>query len=92
MGVDFIRDKVRMRDGNQCILCGHMGTKKRNLDVHHLDENLGGINGKKYRNNPIHRMITICHKCHMEHHNGYRKIKYQGKNVSKYIKHKLSLF
>lgn len=91
-GRDMLRERVRERDGHRCIICGTTGNGKRRLDVHHLDENLNGKTGNKYSNNPYHRMVTLCHKCHKEHHAGYPKQKYDPDPLalSKYLKLKLS--
>jgi hypothetical protein len=66
-GREFVRHQVRMRDGQQCTKCGKKQTK-RALDVHHLDIELEGKEGRIYKNNLIHRMITLCHKCHLKLH------------------------
>lgn len=66
-GRDFLREKVRVRDNHSCQICGKRWEDgKRRFDVHHLDEELEGKNGFQYGNNKrIDRMITLCHKCHL---------------------------
>jgi 5-methylcytosine-specific restriction endonuclease McrA len=64
-GLDFIREKVRIRDNHTCQHCGLIWNGKgKRFDAHHLDDELEGDVGRKYKNNPIDRMITLCHKCH----------------------------
>jgi len=66
-GRDFLREKIRERDNWTCQICGKIWNKKtRRLDVHHLDLELEGYNGSKYRANlQFDKMITLCHKCHL---------------------------
>jgi hypothetical protein len=71
-GRDYVRERVRVRDGHTCQSCGvfrhpSMRLGKRSLDVHHLD----GLCGKKSirydRVSEIDRLVTLCHKCHFNH-------------------------
>ena len=66
-GRDFLREKVRKRDNFTCQICDKVWDKEsRRFDVHHLDKELEGKEGKKYENNKnLDRMITLCHKCHL---------------------------
>lgn len=79
---DFARMKVRIRDKFKCQKCKKKWKKgTRHFDVHHLDSHLEGKTGRTYCNNPIDRLITLCHKCHMNLHvvkekreNGMKKV------------------
>ena len=66
-GRDFLKEIVRKRDNHTCQICGLVWEDGcRKLDVHHLDENLEGEVGRKYKNcKNIDRQITLCHKCHL---------------------------
>jgi hypothetical protein len=65
-GRNYLREKVRVRDGHKCQKCGKQWSPgQRRLDVHHLDEEIEGVVGMKYANNPIDRMVTLCHRCHL---------------------------
>lgn len=72
-GLDRIREAVRRRDGYMCQIClirwSGLG---RRLDVHHLDPELEGRSNKKgayaLDKKNTHRMITLCHKCHLRLH------------------------
>ena len=46
-------DRVRLRDGNQCVLCG----ATTHLDCHHIDGDL--------ENNAGANLATLCHRDHM---------------------------
>jgi hypothetical protein len=79
-GREHTRKQVRERDGHKCRDCGFRRTPQmvanhnenlptligriKSLDVHHLD----GFCGKKSRSydrvSEIHKLITLCHKCH----------------------------
>ena len=64
---DSLRELARIRDNHTCQICGKVWREgQRRFDVHHLDENLEGNNGRKCQNNKnLSKMITLCHKCHM---------------------------
>jgi 5-methylcytosine-specific restriction endonuclease McrA len=64
-GRDFIREKVRQRDNWTCQKCGKIWEEgTRRLDVHHLDEKLES--NRTYQGSRcLDRMITLCHKCHL---------------------------
>lgn len=66
-GVDNLREKARIRDCQTCQLCGKVWkVDERKFDVHHTDVIIEGNLGRKYRNNKdLTKMITLCHKCHM---------------------------
>jgi hypothetical protein len=66
-GREFLREKVRIRDNHTCQKCKKKWQRgSRRFDVHHLDPHLEGDEGRKYRNNPIDKMITLCHSCHLK--------------------------
>lgn len=78
-GTDFIREKVRIRDKHTCQCCGKKWKKgMRRFDVHHQDEDFEGLKGNskkgipsrnkgvyEYDKNNFDKLITYCHKCHM---------------------------
>lgn len=83
-GFDHIRERVRVRDNHTCQNCKRVwvvGTRR--FDVHHLDEDMEGTNkntGKfktnyKYDSKNIDKMITYCHKCHLNLDSVRRKIR-----------------
>ena len=70
MSLDYLREKIRIRDGHTCQKCGkkwRLG--ERRLDVHHLDitwENKSHNRGiYNYDNNNPKQLISLCHKCHL---------------------------
>jgi 5-methylcytosine-specific restriction endonuclease McrA len=63
---DRVRELVRIRDHRTCQLCGRKWKKgERRLDVHHLDEEQESTVDVKWDRENLHRMITLCHKCHL---------------------------
>ena len=69
-GMDTLREKVRMRDKHTCQKCGKKWEKgKRRFDTHHLDEEYEGLNGGRgyytLDKTLLDRIITLCHKCHL---------------------------
>lgn len=80
-GLDFIRNKVRIRDNNTCQMCGKAWKKgKRRFDVHHLDLKMESVRDYSYDSSNMDKMITYCHKCHINLHSVRVKI---SKGVSK---------
>jgi 5-methylcytosine-specific restriction endonuclease McrA len=84
-GRDFIRELVRLRDNHACQKCGKKWVDgERRLDVHHLDievENLGSSSRgsvKRDKEN-FNKMITLCHKCHLNLPSVKDKMKYRYK-------------
>jgi len=75
-GRDFLREKVRIRDRQTCQMCGKQwkeGTRK--FDVHHLDETKEGAFGRNYTDNKdMGKLITYCHKCHLNLHSVRNKM------------------
>ena len=76
-GGNKTRELVRKRDNHICADCGKVwvyGTRR--FDVHHL----GGVCGKKSRDYDkvatLEKLITICHKCHMN----LEEVRYKMKN------------
>ena len=68
-GRNFIREIVRARDKYTCQDCGKKWkVGQRRLDVHHLDKDQEGRSKEKgviaRDKKNLHRMITLCHKCH----------------------------
>jgi len=50
-----LKDKIRQRDGNICVMCG-MVRKKAGLPVHHIDYDKN--------NQSSSNLISLCAKCH----------------------------
>jgi hypothetical protein len=70
-GREWIRLRVRNRDNFTCQHCGEVWQKgTRQFDVHHLYE-LGA--SRKYDiEEDMSKLITLCHRCHMDLHYKYR--------------------
>lgn len=76
-GRDFIREKIRKRDNYTCQNCGRVWLEgERRFDVHHMDEEFEGLDRTykgvkrpkgqyKIDKENQDRMITYCHKCHL---------------------------
>ena len=91
-GRDCIRELIRMRDNHTCQECKKKWIKgTRRFDVHHLDEKCeswdNSYNGKRikgmmYQNDKqnMDRMITLCHKCHLNLPNVREKMTLNGRN------------
>lgn len=65
---DRIRELVRIRDRHTCLLCKKQWMPNiRRFDVHHLDKKFEGktLSVTKQDRPNTHRMITLCHKCHL---------------------------
>ena len=85
-GVHLLREKKRKEDKYTCQLCGKVWKEgKRRLDVHHLDEELEGKEGLKYKNcKDFSRIITLCHRCHLNLESVRNKMKINwGKNTKR---------
>ncbi len=66
LGWHATRDAVRKRDNFTCKLCGKKQEEgKRQLDVHHLNEEDEGQDGAFKEKHNMDEMITLCRKCHM---------------------------
>ncbi|MDD5069076.1 MAG: hypothetical protein PHN89_05790 [Candidatus Pacebacteria bacterium] len=65
-GVDYTREKVRLRDNYTCQKCFRVWKEgERRFDCHHLN-GLCGKRSKKYdKVKDLQGLITLCHKCHM---------------------------
>ena len=64
-GRDRLREQVKIRDNYTCQICGKVWEKgKRKFDVHHLDKELEN-NDSCWASKNFDRMITLCHKCHL---------------------------
>ncbi len=71
---DREREFVRIRDNHTCRICGYKWKEgERRLDVHHLAEDMLGKNRikmvHKYDKENHDKLLTLCHKCHMNLHN-----------------------
>ena len=56
-----LKEKVKMRDSNQCRLCGVLKeniskASGHGLNIHHIDYDK--------KNNKIENLITLCNQCH----------------------------
>jgi len=75
-GLDFIREKVRVRDNHSCQICFKKWEQgQRRFDVHHLNPELES--NREYKNSKcFDEMITLCHKCHLnlEHIKNKRRV------------------
>lgn len=62
-------ENIRIRDKRKCRLCG---ANKTQLDVHHIRY----INGREAWDYDDGDLVTLCHKCHEELHDGqdYEKL------------------
>lgn len=59
----FKADNIRIRDKHECRLCG---AKKVQLDVHHIRY----IYGREAWDYDDGDLVTLCHKCYEELHDG----------------------
>jgi 5-methylcytosine-specific restriction endonuclease McrA len=65
-GRDFLREKIRERDGHECQECGEVWEDgMRRFDVHHVGSIRKSSENRKYKNHNPKRLVTICHRCHM---------------------------
>lgn len=67
---DRVREWVRIRDKRTCQICYRVWKEgERRFDVHHLDEKQEGRSGETGRSKwdfaNMHRMVTLCHRCHL---------------------------
>ena len=77
---DKIRERVRIRDNHICQICfKKWEIGKRRFDVHHLDINMEGksfVKGiTKMDKENFKKLITLCHKCHLNLHTVREKMK-----------------
>ena len=62
----LIRDSVRARDKQTCQKCFKIWDgKNRKFDVHHLDLSMESKSDIEYDLNNMDKLITMCHKCHL---------------------------
>lgn len=84
-GRDYLSEIVRRRDNHTCQICGKIWKKgERKLDVHHIDEE--NENNPSYANyKKFDRMITLCHKCHLNLGTIRKKmsLSYKGRQIKK---------
>ena len=64
MGYDNVKAYVKARDGFKCWNCGAHGP----LHVHHIIRRIDGGSDRPAN------LITLCEKCHMDHHNGKKPL------------------
>jgi len=61
VSITEIKNKIRVTDGNACMVCGYEGhITKEFLPVHHIDFN--------QTNNTDDNLITLCKSCHGKSH------------------------
>lgn len=75
-----LRNKVKSRDNNKCVICGlneldHINKYDASLTIHHIDYN-------RY-NNIENNLITLCKTCHVKTH----KSKYKDNLKEEILKH-----
>lgn len=51
-----IKEKIRTRDNNQCILCSSTASGERRIPVHHVDYDKN--------NNEENNLVCLCERCH----------------------------
>lgn len=74
-GLDFVREMVRIRDNHTCQKCFKVWIKgQRRFDVHHLDIKQESVKDINYDRNNMDKMITYCHKCHLNLHTVRQKM------------------
>jgi 5-methylcytosine-specific restriction endonuclease McrA len=78
-GLDFIREKVRVRDNHTCQNC----LKKwepgmRRFDIHHLETEMESVKSYNYDKDNQDKLITLCHKCHLTLPHNVEKMKKAG--------------
>lgn len=83
-GRDLLREKIRIRDNHTCQICKKKWREgQRAFDTHHLDGKYEGkSNGRgMYEIDKLNpdKMITLCHKCHLN----LPHLKEKFKNTSK---------
>src|SRR3990167_5702741 len=66
---DRVRELVRLRDEHTCQCCSKKWERgQRRFDVHHIDEKMEGLLHKlpvSYDRNNMDKLITYCHRCHL---------------------------
>lgn len=68
-GLDRVREQVRLRDNHICQKCFDQWLiGERRFDVHHLDEQMESVKDYKYDKANQDKMITLCHRCHLNLH------------------------
>jgi len=74
-GRDYVRALVRQRDLYTCQDCNRVWIEgERNFDIHHLNGECGKNSRGYDRKEDIHKLITLCHKCHFNRpDHSYRK-------------------
>ncbi len=64
-GIDFTREKVRIRDNQICQECGKKWIEgQRKFDIHHLNGLCGKKTHKYDKVSEMGGLLTLCHKCH----------------------------
>lgn len=59
-----IRDSIRERDRNVCLLCEKVWHKGRKFHVHHMDKEFEGTRSGIIDIENMARIITLCPTCH----------------------------
>lgn len=72
------REKVRIRDGHNCVDCGkkwRVGIRR--FDVHHIEfkdgKSMGTFKDANYDRENTDKLVTLCKKCHGKRHSGINK-------------------
>lgn len=85
-GRGHFRELVRMRDNHTCQICLKKWEKgERRLDVHHEDERFEGRSKEKgickIDKENYDKMITLCHKCHLNLDSVRKKMRKENRLV-----------
>lgn len=86
-GLGKFRERIRIRDNRTCQICFKVWVEgERRLDVHHMDDEFEGRSGERGvialdRKN-FRRMITLCHKCHLNLHTVREKMTKRKRKLS----------
>ena len=88
-GKDYLRELVRRRDNHTCQICGRFWnfSERRRFDVHHLDDQHEGKSAERgsyaIDKNNLDRMVTLCHKCHLNLYSVRKKMSEGQKKAKK---------
>jgi heterodisulfide reductase subunit B len=82
--LDRVREWVRIRDKRTCQVCLKVWKKPmRRFDVHHLDEAKESTRSTSWDIKNTQRMVTLCHKCHLNLDSVNRKLRLSKRHLAK---------
>jgi len=61
-----VKEECKKRDNYTCQICG---TKKGQLDVHHMDH-ATYFPDERF---DLDNLVTLCHRCHSQFHNNFKR-------------------